>query len=134
MDLHDHRIELVRPLLGCALFLALVLATSVAQSQSPEQRVIAAYRDCTVAAFRARADKVDDPNLLAEMSLAACPTEEAAVLAWYQYRFSVGEVSPAYVGLYMSRLKLSLKQQMIEAAKTRHSPAIPWPPNPLAPK
>jgi len=112
----------------CALFLALVLTTSVAQAQNPEQRVIAAYRNCTVAAFRARADKVDDPNLLAEASLAACPTEEAAVLAWYQYRFSVGEVSPAYAGLYMSRLKLSLKQQMIEAAKTRHSPpAIPPP-------
>jgi hypothetical protein len=121
-------------LLGCALFLALVLTTSVAQAQSPQQRLTEAYIDCTVAAFRARADQVNDPGLLAEMSLAACPTEEAALLAWYQYRFSVAEVSPAYVGLYMSRLKLRLKQQMMEAAKTRHSPAIPWPPNPLAPK
>jgi hypothetical protein len=123
-----------RRLLGCVRFLPLVLMTSVAQAQSPEQRAIAAYTDCTVAAFRERVDQVNDPNLLAEMSLAACPTEEAALLAWYQYRFSVGEVSPAYVGIYMSRIKLRLKQQMMEAAKTRHSPAIPWPPNPLAPK
>jgi hypothetical protein len=126
--------------IGMVLFLLLVLTTSVAQAQSPEQRVIKAYVDCTAAAFRARVDQVNDPNLLAETSFAACPTEEAAVLAWYQYRFSVGEVSPAYSGLYMSRLKLRLKQQMIEAAKTRQSPAIPsppaipWPPNPLPPK
>jgi hypothetical protein len=71
-----------RRLLGCVRFLPLVLMTSVAQAQSPEQRAIAAYTDCTVAAFRERVDQVNDPNLLAEMSLAACPTEEAALLAW----------------------------------------------------
>jgi hypothetical protein len=122
-----------RRLLGCALFLALVLTTSVAQAQSREQRVIAAYIDCTVAAFRARADQVNDPNLLAEMSLAACPTEEAAVLAWYQWRFSLHEMNPAYTGLYMSRLKLRLKQQMMEAAKTRNSPAMQLSPKRVVP-
>jgi hypothetical protein len=117
--------------IGIALFLALVLTMSVAQAQSPRQRLTKAYIDCTVDAFRARADQVKDPGLLAEMSLAACPTEEAALLAWYQYELSE---SPAYVGLNMSRLKLRLKQQMMEAAKARNAPAIPWPPNPLAPQ
>src|SRR5262249_31561820 len=118
MDLHDH---CVKRLLGCAL--ALVLMTSVAQAQNPFQRIIQTYTDCTYAAFRAHVDKVDDPNLLAEMSLAACPTEEAAVLAFYR-RFA-----PSLdIGLQHSQLKLRLKQQMMQAAKTRHSPpAIPPP-------
>jgi hypothetical protein len=108
-----------------SLFIALVLTTSVAQAQN---RLVAAYRDCTVAAFRARADKVDDPNLLAEMSLAACPTEETALLAFYR-RFAPN----VDIGLLMSQLKLRLKQQMMEAAETRHSPpAISCPPNTLA--
>jgi len=129
MDLHDHRIELVRRLLGCALFLALVMTTPVAQAQSPFQRMIKVYINCTFDAFRAHVDKVDDPNLLAEMSLAACPTEETAVLAFYR-RFAPS----VDIGLQMSTLKLRLKRQMMEAAKTRQSPATPWPPNPLAPK
>jgi len=115
-----------RRLLGCVRFLPLVLMTSVAQAQSPEQRAIAAYTDCTVAAFRERVDQVNDPNLLAEISLAACPTEEAALTAWYQWyqhRFSENPLLPP-VGVYMSQLKLRLKQQMMEAAKTRHSA---WP-------
>jgi len=40
--------------IGIVLFLAFVLTMSVAQAQSPVQRLIAAYRDCTFAAFRER--------------------------------------------------------------------------------
>jgi hypothetical protein len=111
--------------IGIVLFLAFVLTTSVAQAQA-QQRLMTVYRDCTVAAFRERVDQVNDPNLLAEMSLAACPTEEAALTAWYQWyqhRFSENPLLPP-VGVYMSQLKLRLKQQMMEAAKTRHSA---WP-------
>jgi hypothetical protein len=123
MDLHDH---CIRRLLGCAL--ALVLTTPVAQAQNPFQRIVQTYTDCTYAAFRAHADQVNDPNLLAEMSLAACPTEETAVLAFYR-RFA-----PSMdISLLHSQLKLRLKQQMIESAKTRHSPpAKSCPPNTLA--
>jgi hypothetical protein len=46
--------------IGIVLFLAFVLMMSAAQAQSPEQRAIAAYRDCTVAAFRERVDQVNE--------------------------------------------------------------------------
>jgi hypothetical protein len=115
--------ELQRHLLGCALFLALVLTTSVAQAQPPG--LTKAYIDCTFAAFRARSGQVNDPNLLAEMSLAACPTEEAAVLAWYEYEASVWQRSPAVRIARWNQLKLGLKRQMMEAAKTKTSPPPP---------